>query len=110
MAGWENREYDVLFANHPPTEPTAPTADECDALGAQLDRSRGAILAQWDDARSLILGQKSAASEQLGDYVRARGWLDRWLTRTILARVADWRVRGANCSCHIPRQRVIGIE
>jgi hypothetical protein len=75
MAGWEIRGYDVLFADHPPTQSVAPTGAECDALGLQLGRSRGAVKAQWDDARSAVLGSKSEASQPLRDYLRGRGWL-----------------------------------
>ena len=73
--GWEIRDYELLFRDRRPTQPTAPTVEECEALGARLDRSRGAVKAQWDDARELVLGSKSAASEALRDYVRSRGWL-----------------------------------
>ena len=75
MADWEIGDYEVLFRDYPPTQPTAPTSGECNALGARLGRSRGAVKAQWDDARSLVLGQENAASEALGDYLRSRGWL-----------------------------------
>jgi hypothetical protein len=75
MAGWEIRDLDILFAEHPPTQRNAPTAAECDAIGMRIGRSRGAVLEQWRDARSLVLGSKSAASEQLRDYVRNRGWI-----------------------------------
>jgi hypothetical protein len=75
MAGWEDRDYPMLFRDYLPTQPIAPTAGECDALGMNLGRSRGAVLAQWNDGRSVVLGQKNAASEQLRDYLRRRGWL-----------------------------------
>jgi len=75
MRSWEIREYELLFRDRPPTQPTAPTTEECDALGARLGRSRGAVKAQWDDARSVVLCHKSAASAALRDYVRSRGWV-----------------------------------
>ena len=37
MAGWEHADYEVLFRNHPPDEPTAPTREQADALGMRLD-------------------------------------------------------------------------
>jgi len=74
MVSWQIRDYDVLFGDHPPTEPTAPTAQQCDRLGLTLGRSRGAALSQWGDARSVVLGNRSAASQPLCDYLRNRGW------------------------------------
>lgn len=75
MQRWTEREYDVLFAGHPPTQPSRPTAGECDVLGRELGRSPGAIAAQWNDGRSLVLGQVGAASRALRDYLVRRGWL-----------------------------------
>jgi hypothetical protein len=75
MADWNDRDYDRLFESHPPTQPTAPTAAECAALGLKLGRSRGAVHAQWEDGRSAVLRKQSAASEHLRDYLRRRGWM-----------------------------------
>jgi hypothetical protein len=74
MRRWTTNEYDVLFADHPPTEPRAPTRDECEGLARRLDRTRMAIYAQWSDARSHILGHVNASSRQLREYIDARGW------------------------------------
>jgi hypothetical protein len=75
MGPWTRREYDRLFRDYPPTEAHAPTRVEAEGIGHELGRTTGAIVAQWDDARSLILGNKSAASLQLRDYLRDMGWL-----------------------------------
>ena len=74
MAGWQIRDYDVLFQDHPPTEAAAPNRGECDRLALALGRSRGAVFAQWEDARSVVLGNKSAASQPLREYLHRRGW------------------------------------
>ena len=72
---WTTREYDRLFRDHPPTEPHAPSGDALDELAAASDRSAKAIYAQWDDARSAVLNNQTAASAQLLGYLRRRGWL-----------------------------------
>jgi hypothetical protein len=77
MRGWTTDEYDVLFEHHPPTQPTAPTREECEALGRRLGRSRLAIYAQWSDARSHVLRHANASSRQLRRYIDARGWSQR---------------------------------
>jgi hypothetical protein len=77
MSSWARSDYDRLFRDHPPTAPAAPTRAEAEAIGNELGRTLGAIKAQWDDARSLVLGSKSAASEPLRDYLRDRGWVER---------------------------------
>jgi hypothetical protein len=69
MRRWDERQYDVLFGDHPPTEPQAPTADECAVLGRSLGRSSEAIRSQWDDGRSLVLGHATDASSGLRDYL-----------------------------------------
>lgn len=74
MRHWTTSEYNVVFAEHPPTRPTAPTRAECEALGHRLGRSRSSIYAQWNDARARVLRQTNASSRQLRDYIRARGW------------------------------------
>jgi hypothetical protein len=68
-------DYDRLFRSHPPTEPAAPRGDDLQRIARDLGRSTGAISAQWDDARSAILGGRSAASEGLVSYLARRGWL-----------------------------------
>ena len=75
MARWTAPAYEAIFAANPPTEPRAPTRAEAADLGARLGFSPGAILAQWNDGRDLVLGNLSAASEQLRGYLRRRGWL-----------------------------------
>lgn len=75
MGSWTRAEYERLFRDHPPTESHAPTKEEAAAIGTVLGRTTGAIRSQWDDARSLILGSKPDASEQLRDYLRDMDWL-----------------------------------
>ena len=75
MASWTISEYDRLFRNHPPTEPNAPRRDELEVMARETDHSPAAIKAQWDDARSAVLGNKTAASDGLLGYLRRRGWL-----------------------------------
>jgi hypothetical protein len=69
---WSTAEYDVLFADHPPTHSTAPTVIEARRIANRLRRSSGAVRSQWDDARSLILGNRTAASRELRTYVEGR--------------------------------------
>jgi hypothetical protein len=69
---WSSAEYDVLFTDHPPTLPTAPTIIEARRIANRLRRSTGAVRSQWDDARSLVLGNPTAASRVLRSYVEAR--------------------------------------
>ena len=71
----DEAEYEAIFRDHPPTQPTPPARSECESLAAQFGRSPEAISAQWDDGRSLVLGQKTAASARLADYLARRGWL-----------------------------------
>jgi hypothetical protein len=77
MTAWRRSEYDRLFREHPPTEPTAPNRAEAESIGNELGRTWGGIKSQWDDGRSLILGTKTDASLALRDYLRGRGWLQR---------------------------------
>jgi hypothetical protein len=75
MASWNESHFDRLFAAHPPTLPTAPSRAQAAALGRQMGFSEGAVLAHWNDARSVILGQKNASSQGLRAYLVRRGWL-----------------------------------
>jgi len=75
MAEWLEPEYDELFAAHPATDERAPTLEEAAALSLTSRRhTAAAIRAQWDDARSFLLGQRNASSEALRDYVVGKGW------------------------------------
>jgi hypothetical protein len=80
---WSTRDYEILFANHPPTHPRAPTLAESRRIADRLRRSTGAVRTQWDDARSLVLGNPTAASFELRSFVA-----ERWLTERHEARVA----------------------
>jgi hypothetical protein len=73
MRRWDDSQYEVLFRDNPPTEPLAPTTDECAALGRSLGRTPKAIRSQWDDGRSLVLGQVNDAASGLRDYLMRRG-------------------------------------
>lgn len=75
MRPWTHAEYQLLFEHWPPTDPSAPPRNEVDHLVQSLNRTSGAVLAQWNDARSSVLGNKSAASRQLVSYLRSRGWI-----------------------------------
>jgi hypothetical protein len=72
--GWEEWEYEELFRDDPPTSPTAPDAATCERLARRLDRSTGAVRAQWQDARTMVLGTEGPGSEQLRSYLGRRGW------------------------------------
>jgi hypothetical protein len=72
---WTEAEYEELFHERSPTEPHGPTGDECVAIGTSLRRTPGAIRAQWNDGRAVVLGQVSAASAGLRDHLVRRGWL-----------------------------------
>ena len=71
MRRWDERQYEALFRDNP-TEPRAPTADECAALGRSLGRTPKAIRSQWD-GRSLVLGHVNDAASGLRDYLVRRG-------------------------------------
>ena len=75
MGRWQEAEYELLFRANPPTRALAPTAAQCTVLARQLGRSAGAVLSQWADRRSLVLGHTNSASAGLRDYVVRRGWL-----------------------------------
>ena len=74
---WTLSDYDRLFKDHPPTEPTAPHGEDLAAIASDLHGSIGAIAVQWDDARSAVLGNKTAASGRLakvlGEVLQVRG-------------------------------------
>jgi hypothetical protein len=72
---WTTGDFDILFQANPPTIPTAPTANEARLIARRLVRSTGAVRSQWDDARSLVLGNQTAASRELRTYVQER-WLE----------------------------------
>jgi len=75
MRRWNEAEYDVLFRNHPPTSPDAPDLGPRRAIARTIGRTPEAVAAQWDDARSAVLGSATVASEGLRDYLRRHGWL-----------------------------------
>jgi len=75
MDGWSDDDYELLFGGYPPTERDAPLAEDCHRLGLALGRSSGAVLAQWNDGRSLVLGHTNDASAGLRDFLVRRGWL-----------------------------------
>ena len=75
MASWTISEYDRLFRDCPPNAPHAPRQEELVEMARQTDHSPAAIRAQWDDARSAVLGGKTAASQALVGYIERRGWL-----------------------------------
>ncbi len=70
---WRDDEYDILFAAHPPDRAKAPTLIESRSIARRLGRSTGSVRSQWDDARSVACGNKSAASQALRDYLVRRG-------------------------------------
>ena len=61
--------------HYPPTEPHAPAGDDLERLADAFERSPKAVHALWDDARSAVLNNQTAASMQLLGYLRRRGWL-----------------------------------
>jgi hypothetical protein len=69
---WSTGDYEVLFANHPPTQARAPTIVEARRIADRLRRSTGAVRTQWDDARSLVLGNPTAASFDLRCFIAER--------------------------------------
>jgi hypothetical protein len=72
---WTISQYDLLFRDRAPTQPHAPAGTDLDELAGAFGRSAKAVLAQWDDARSAVLDNRTAASAQLVGYLRRRGWL-----------------------------------
>jgi hypothetical protein len=75
MRRWNEAEYDVLFRHHPPTSSHAPDLGASRAIGRTIDRTPDAVIAQWNDARSAVLGHATAVSEALLDYLREHRWL-----------------------------------
>lgn len=69
---WSVQDYEILFAKHPPTLATAPTVTEARRIADRLRRSTGAVRSQWDDARSLVLGNATMASVELRSFVAER--------------------------------------
>jgi hypothetical protein len=69
---WSPTDYDVLFSSHPPTQATAPTNVEARRIADRLRRSTGGVLSQWDDARSIVLGNPSMASRDLRSYIETK--------------------------------------
>jgi hypothetical protein len=72
---WQEADFDLLFAAHPPTSARAPKPNEARAVARTLRRSTGAVRSQWDDARSAVLNNQTAASRSLREYLARRGWL-----------------------------------
>jgi hypothetical protein len=75
MRRWNEAEYDVLFRAHSPVKPKAPDLGASRAIARTIGRTPAAVIAQWNDARSAVLGSSTAASGPLIDYLRARRWL-----------------------------------
>jgi hypothetical protein len=75
MRRWNEAEYDVLFREHPPSRSNAPDLAACRVIARTVRRTPDAVAAQWNDARSAVLGSSTAASRALLDYLRARQWM-----------------------------------
>jgi hypothetical protein len=66
---WEELEYRELLGQFP-LSGRAPSGPEASTLARRLDRSVGALEAQWNDARTYCLGHDSTvASDQLKSYL-----------------------------------------
>jgi len=74
MRRWSEAEYEILFRHHIPTNPQAPNLAECRSIARSVRRTPDAVLSQWDDARSVVLGHDIPLSRSLVDYVTRRGW------------------------------------
>jgi hypothetical protein len=74
MRRWSEAEYDVLFRSHPPTDHRAPDLAESRAIARGIQRTPDAVLSQWNDARSVVLGHDMSISRSLVDYIKRRGW------------------------------------
>ena len=70
---WTIQEYEVLFRENRPTRPSRPAGQTLANLAKVLERSPGAVSAQWDDARSAVLNSQTAASAQLIGNLRREG-------------------------------------
>lgn len=75
MRRWNEAEYEVQFRSNPPVMPTPPDLGATRAIARTIGRTPAAVIAQWNDARSAVLGSSTAASSPLIAYLRARGWL-----------------------------------
>jgi len=75
MRRWNEAEYDVLFRDHPPTRPNAPDLATSRAIARTIRRTPDAVSAQWNDARSAVLDDSTAASPGLLGYLRAHRWI-----------------------------------
>jgi hypothetical protein len=75
MRRWSESEYEVLFRNHPPIDHWAPDLAECRAIAKVVRRTPDAVLSQWSDARSVVLGHTNDASRSLVDYIQRRRWI-----------------------------------
>jgi len=75
MRRWNEAEYDVLFREYPPNRAQAPDLAECRVIARTIRRTPDAVIAQWNDARSAVLRNATAASAPLVEYLRVHGWL-----------------------------------
>jgi hypothetical protein len=74
MRRWSEAEYEILFRGHPPTAGRAPDLAECRVIARAIRRTPDAVLSQWNDGRSVVLGHDIPQSRSLIDYVTRRGW------------------------------------
>lgn len=74
MMRWNETEYAALFGIYPPDQTKPPSLNECRSLAGTKRHSPEAVLAQWNDARSFILGQVSAASSGLQSWLTQQGY------------------------------------
>jgi hypothetical protein len=75
VAVWTDPELDVLFRDHLPTEPTAPTLDESEAIARELGtHTAAAVQSDWGDGRSIVLGHPIGPLRRLRSYIARRGW------------------------------------
>jgi hypothetical protein len=75
MRRWTETEFEILFRGHPPTSSHAPDLAASRAIARTVKRTPEAVAAQWDDARSAVLGSRTAASIPLKEYLARRGSL-----------------------------------
>ena len=70
---WEELEYRELLDRFPLTG-RSPSGPDAVALARRIERTVGALEAQWSDARTYCLGRDSTvASEQLQSYLDRNG-------------------------------------